>query len=213
MRFSKKQKNVRKGFSIVEVLLAAAVLTVGLAAALGLIASSIRDMAENRDAVIASELAQEGVELIRNVRDNNLVRYYSDCYTNYDPLNHPNCDDANKIKADKVFDRFPSDSSKTCRIDKRWNTVLGTGRGNIGCGSSADYSLSIIDDYYVHGSGDPLLTKFHRKVHIQKNVGDQRTVTSYVWWGNSEPGSDSDPSDCTTASQCAFSQSVLTVWK
>lgn len=65
-----KIKN-KKGFSLLEVLSAIFVLSVGIVGVLSLITSSIRDSIDSRNHIIASELAQEGVELVRNVRDNN----------------------------------------------------------------------------------------------------------------------------------------------
>jgi prepilin-type N-terminal cleavage/methylation domain-containing protein len=63
----------KKGFSLMEVMLAVFVLSVGLVAIIGLISSSIRNSIDSRDTIIASELAQEGVELVRNIRDNNFL--------------------------------------------------------------------------------------------------------------------------------------------
>jgi type IV pilus modification protein PilV len=67
-----KLKN-EKGFSLVEVLIAILVLSVGITGLLGLMTSNIKDSINSRDAIIASELAQEGIELVRNARDNNFA--------------------------------------------------------------------------------------------------------------------------------------------
>ena len=61
------------GFSLGEVLLAGFVLTVGLLSISALMAKSLKNSFENRDSIIAVELAQEGVELVRNVRDNSFI--------------------------------------------------------------------------------------------------------------------------------------------
>ena len=60
-----------KGFSLMEALLATFLLSVGIVAVLSLMASSLRSSMVARDQEIATLLAQEGVELVRNVRDNN----------------------------------------------------------------------------------------------------------------------------------------------
>src|SRR3990172_3491439 len=62
-----------KAFSLGEVILAGFVLTVGLLSISALITKSLQNSFENRDAIVAILLAQEGVELVRNVRDNNLA--------------------------------------------------------------------------------------------------------------------------------------------
>ena len=60
-----------KGFSLLEVLVAIAVITVGLVGVIGLIAYTISISRVSPDKVIATNLAQEGIEVIRNIRDTN----------------------------------------------------------------------------------------------------------------------------------------------
>jgi Tfp pilus assembly protein PilV len=66
-----KFRKFKKGFSIGEVMLSAFVLSIVLVTIIGIISTSIGHSIDSRNAIIASELAQEGVELVRNVRDNN----------------------------------------------------------------------------------------------------------------------------------------------
>jgi len=68
-----QKKEYKKGFSIGEVLIAAFILTVGVVSAVTLLTRSIVDTIDSRNLVIASQLAQEGTELVRNQRDNNTV--------------------------------------------------------------------------------------------------------------------------------------------
>jgi len=63
----------KSGFSIGEVLLAAFIMVVALTAIVNVVASSMNHSMDSRNYIIASELAQEGAELVRNLRDNNLV--------------------------------------------------------------------------------------------------------------------------------------------
>ena len=53
----------RKGFSIIEVVISLAVVTIGLVSILNLMANNIRTSLDARDQVIAAQLAQEGAEL------------------------------------------------------------------------------------------------------------------------------------------------------
>lgn len=66
-----KKISVQKGFSIMEVTLSAFILIVGLVATASLMAGSISHSADSRNQIIAAQLAQEGIELINNIRDNN----------------------------------------------------------------------------------------------------------------------------------------------
>ena len=58
-------------FSLIEVLMSAFILGVGLTAAISLLSSGFRQSIENRSQFAAALLSQEGVELVKNIRDNN----------------------------------------------------------------------------------------------------------------------------------------------
>ena len=63
-------KKNNKGFSLVEVVMAIGVLSIGLLAVSQLFSKNIKEMMEIRDQTTAISLAQEGVELVRNYHDN-----------------------------------------------------------------------------------------------------------------------------------------------
>lgn len=68
--YQKKQK--RKGFSLMEVVVAMAVLGIGFLGVMNLYAGSITRNASLRDQTTATSLAQEGVELVRGFAENDL---------------------------------------------------------------------------------------------------------------------------------------------
>lgn len=73
---SKKQKASKKrqsGFSILEVVIAIFIITMGLIGILSLMGQNLQAKYVNKNGLIASMLAQEGLELVRNKRDNNVV--------------------------------------------------------------------------------------------------------------------------------------------
>lgn len=61
----------QKGFGIAEVLVSISILIFGLVGVLSLANQNIRAQRINRNSMIASHLAQEGIELVRNTRDTN----------------------------------------------------------------------------------------------------------------------------------------------
>ncbi len=63
-----KQKN--SGFTLVETLVAISIFTMSILALLSVLASGISDTGYAKQKMKASYLAQEGIECIRNVRDN-----------------------------------------------------------------------------------------------------------------------------------------------
>lgn len=65
---------LKKGFSFVEVIISLFVLSIGFLGVVNLSTTTLRNSFLQRDAVVASMLVQEGVELVYNIRDTNLVK-------------------------------------------------------------------------------------------------------------------------------------------
>jgi Tfp pilus assembly protein PilV len=94
----KKYSKQRAGFTIVEIITVLFIVSVGLIGVLSLIIKNIQSQTYNKYNLIAYQLAQEGVELIREVRDTNWLNgrdfnyslangsYYLD-YANQAPVN------------------------------------------------------------------------------------------------------------------------------
>ena len=82
----------KKGFSIVETMVAITVLLIGVVAPMSLAADGVRAARLSQDQIVAFYLAQEGIELVKNKRDNNKISVTNqpqmagmeDCL--YDPL-------------------------------------------------------------------------------------------------------------------------------
>ncbi|MFA6183795.1 MAG: hypothetical protein WC682_01695 [Parcubacteria group bacterium] len=178
----------RRGFSIGEVMLSVFILGVAMVTILSLYSNSLRYLFDERDSVIASMLAQEGVELARNIRDNNWADRSS--VTDVTPM---------------AFDNFGSSPSNNCNVD-----INST---SISCGV-ADKKLYINgSNFYVHSGGT--LTKFSRRMTLDFNNTDASdsssvTVTSLVTWNYSGPPGSKN--DCTIENKCVFSESILTDW-
>ncbi len=65
-----KNKN-QKGFSLLEVAIAVSIITIGFIGVSSLSNQSLQVEQTNRNTIIASMLAQEGLEIVRNIRDEN----------------------------------------------------------------------------------------------------------------------------------------------
>jgi Tfp pilus assembly protein PilV len=200
----KTNKKLRKAFSLGEVLISAFILTVGLTATTALIAASISNAYDNREAVIAAELAQEGVELIRNVRDQNFAL------------------EAEGIPAGQGFAGF-SESDKHCRMNSD-DTIFTctTSQGTPGS-SSNKYYLSTPDypgigQRFAHTASQ---SRFGRYIYIDYSTANLNAeVISYVFWDWGNPGSmppsirsnGKDTSRCTLSNKCIFSEAFFTKW-
>lgn len=66
-------KKPNKAFTLVEVIVILFVISVGLIGVLSLIVQNIQSQNLNKNSSVVYQLAQEGLELIRNVRDSNWI--------------------------------------------------------------------------------------------------------------------------------------------
>jgi Tfp pilus assembly protein PilV len=178
------------GFSFMEVMLSVFVLSIGIVGVMPLFVSSLRESLDIRDQVAASMLAQEGVELVQNFRDNNRVSEASE----------------------GVFDSstFPTTSSDNCWVSYDSNGVSCDGT----------YRLNLdANNFYIHNAIGTSATKFQRSIEIEykkmdddvtDNAGAEKAiVTSMVIWGSAFPDA---INDCNTAHKCVYASLVLTNW-
>lgn len=82
--------NAGNGFTLIEMLIVVFVVGVGLVGALSFFNINANNQFETKNELIAAGLAQEGVELVRNVRDYNLLNDL-DWGSGYGPSLNPGC--------------------------------------------------------------------------------------------------------------------------
>lgn len=68
--FNKNKKNQVWGFTLIETIIAIGILLTGVMAVFTLLTFNIAQTANMKNKIIAVNLAQEGVEVVRNIRDN-----------------------------------------------------------------------------------------------------------------------------------------------
>lgn len=78
MALSTKIKHTRIGESLVEVILAIFVVGIGVGVATTLIVTALESNNFSRDNLIAMNLATEGIEAVRSIRDSNWLKYSFD---------------------------------------------------------------------------------------------------------------------------------------
>lgn len=189
--------NTKKGFSIGEVLLALFVLAFGITTSIYLMAGSMQDTMRSRDLLVASMLSQEGTELMRNIRDNNV--------TEKDP--------GTGVRNDPFYG-FPS-SNSSCSVDYSFDADNENNDSSflsdLSCGTSS-YDLYLSEDdtgvmFYTHNGGE--LTKFKRKIIIGYASGKRSITSMVVWNGRDFPNS---KEDCNIGQDCTYSETILTAW-
>ena len=170
----------RKGFSMAEVVISASVLMIMTAGIFLALTGSLNHSMDSRNHIIASELAQEGIELVRNVRDNNLASGVD-------------------------YNTYFSSNLDSCRIDKDYNY---TDSNSISCNNANDvFQLKYNNNFYEHTDGDG--TRFYRKIKIADyNSGTGKTITSVVSWNGSAP--DANTTTCNVGNKCVYTEAILT---
>ncbi len=152
-----KIQNSNKGFTLLEIVVVIFVITLGLIGVLSLVLQNIQAQYVNTRTLVASQLAQEGLELVRNARDNNFLDevWFSEGLVAQDG-------------SDNITVYFDG-------ID----VVITPSVTGI---DDNDAQLMIdVDGFYIHGSGD--YSGFNRIVVLQNNYADEYTnASSIVQW-------------------------------
>lgn len=171
------KNNNKKGFSLLELVLAMFVLTMGIVGVMVLISSTMRVSMDTRNSVIASGLAQEGVELVRNIRDNNML------------------DQLQNISVDLDF-KASLPGGTNCIVDYASTASS--------CSASAAAMKLYLTPagFFTHTAAGNTSTVFKRAnsvSYVPSNADPDPTginVISRVWWGTANPVT------CTLSAKC-----------
>ncbi|MEP7162589.1 MAG: hypothetical protein ABI747_02395 [Candidatus Moraniibacteriota bacterium] len=175
-----------------EAILAGAVLTIGMFSVIGLITFSYRTTGDTQDLIIASELAQEGVELVRNVRDNNLV---------YREKNKAGACASSTAGLCDPFNGFDSGGNIRCSIDYD---------GPFDC-ANPNPALQLTGGFYQHTGTTGRYYRVIKTISSGLGIDTRYRVQSFVTW--QDPGNNLNPAWCTTFNKCVYTELFLTAWK
>lgn len=146
----------KKGFTVIEVLAAMFFIVVGAGAAIALITqtTSVSRIAVSR--LTASYLAQEGIEVVRNMRDTNFIGIHKGRGGNW--------------KSGRGNSGNLLNCQGGCEVD--YNDVVPS--------SNQNRFLRLNNGFYQYDAGE--LTAFTRKITITSPSSDQLDVVSEVTW-------------------------------
>jgi len=187
---SKKNFLRRKGFSFIESILAVFLVSVGVVAGLKLLTLGLKDSIDSRDQFAASLLAQEGVELVRNIRDNNWVD------------NNPDTASFNGIDG--------STSNGIRKIDYNENTLTTNGGAR----------LHMVGGFYERsgGTGTKFYRRIYIYNGTDTRIVTSVVIWSAGDWPSgfgsnmSDPSNDNTLKNCNTSTKCAYTQIILNKW-
>lgn len=148
----------QSGFSILEVVLALGIISIGLLGVSSLVIQNLQVQNINRDYLIASMLAQEGLELVRNIRDENWL--IGPVTVPWDTDITTNCDGTFIVNYNGTVDCDPDDIDDPSPDETR---------------------LYLHNGFYIHNSaGTP--TQFYRLISATKPDDHIIEVSSTVRW-------------------------------
>lgn len=158
LKFKNKKNN---GFTLVETLIAISIFTIAILALMSVLASGISDTHYAKQKILASYLAQEGIEYLRNMRDTYVL--YSQ-----------NGNTWNQFKA-KLN---PCNQGNECGID---NTLFVNDNNFIKkCNSLNDCKLLVDNGNYNTSTGTD--SGFTRKIWMTNLSSDELKIFSSVSW-------------------------------
>jgi len=147
--------NNQKAFTMIEMVAAIFVVNLGIMAVFSLITQSITHINSTASSLTATYLAQEGVEIARNIRDGNFLKINQGGEASWN----------DNLSADEDKDYY--------NFDYRSESIP----DNINC--SGKTHLQISNGYYICSSSS---AKFQRKIRISPVGEDKIEVLVEVSW-------------------------------
>lgn len=151
-----KQNKNRTGFTLLEVIAAIFVITVGVIGGMSAVQRTITLISISTSRLTAAYLAQEGIEMVRNIRDGNWLEGRT---------------------AEVSWDQGLDGCSAGCEAGY---TVLGLEAPSLSSYQDRKLRIDPLNGFYNYLIGDE--TKFKRKITIQKPNPDILNITVEVSW-------------------------------
>ena len=153
---------MNKAFTLIEVIVAISVMAIGVLGIYALVPRIVSISGANLNKFIASQLAREGIEIVRNIRDTNWLEQVSD---SANPWNEGLTDCSTGCEADY----------NTPATEDPILTSYGQGR----------YLKVDADGFYNYENGTS--TKFKRKITITPGADMLNIKVEIIWHGKGSP--------------------------
>jgi len=151
-----KTQSEEKGFTIIEIVVSIFILTVALVGIFTALSIVVIATSDSVDRLTATYLAQEGMEIVRNIRDTNWLKIKNEPGGGHSWIDNLGVNGANVC-------------ASGCEADYT-DVSLHPTTGNY---------LNLMDGFYVYETTNPSETKFQRKIKIAP-VPDKDDISSYI---------------------------------
>lgn len=172
-----------RGFTLIETMVAIAILTIAVAGPL-YVADRVEVAAEtSRDQLIANYLAQEGIEYVRAMRDHEFISAYR-----ADPTT-ANAAGWSGFVSGSDAGSITSCSATTCTLDPTRSMGTGSGFALAPCSGASCTPLYLSNGVYTEQSPPAaVLTPFTRTIQVVTiSASDVRVVSTVSWSFHSSP--------------------------
>jgi len=159
---------MKSGFTLMEAIVAIFVITTGIVGVLSLVTQTISSATISKDKLIAAYLAQEGIEIVRNIRDTNWLE--AETYVNsWDEGLTGNC----------LGDVDNCETSSGCIVD--YNHSYGPSMEDPNLPVYTGQYLNIdAAGFYSYSGGTQ--SKFQRKIVTESGGTDILRICTLVQW-------------------------------
>lgn len=190
-------KKNKRAFSIIEILVWILVFSLWITAVYSIISSTLRINDYNKNYIIATNLAREQIELVRNIRDSNYseIKPYNLLNPSFDDFENIENSDKfeydNQYKIENYYSTYATFPIKISNITTWFEEWV----GNLLWSSMQSYILCIDSKnryIYCTWASDEIKTKFYKFIDIKKvkysdwwttkEINNSFLVTSKVIW-------------------------------
>lgn len=155
------KNNQNRGFTLAELLIAIFVLTSGIIGAYIMIQNSIAVATNAKMRAMAAYLAQEGIEIVRNIRDTNFLEKISDPNNAWDEGLSPG-----NYQADYLLPQTKDPTLGACPNSCEFSDLWFLRKNN--------------NDFYNYSVGEN--TVFKRRITIHQQQPDVLKIIVTVYW-------------------------------
>lgn len=141
-----------KGFTLIETLIALLVIAIGVGGLFALVNQTVSFTANAAAQLTATSLAQEGIEIARNIRDSNFLKIHNGIAVQWD-------------------DGLTGCSSSTAGCEADYAT---------GALEAQDRFLNLANGFYSYAAG--VQTQFKRKIFVDSNGTDVKNIRIQITW-------------------------------
>lgn len=176
--YFKNKKNIVSGFTLVETLVAISIFTVSILALISVLTSSISNTYYAKQKMIATYLAQEGIEYFRNMRDTYVVYDSTSTQTGWDAFKSKVVPSAGALCASANGCYFNADNINYSDSTKPMIDIILTACSSSSCPNGTLLYNSTTGKYGFTGTN----SGFIRKILVSQISANETKIFSTVSW-------------------------------